>query len=196
MLAENWKNELERWSPSLKVVQYYGSQEERKEMRLGWRNGDLDDVDVLLTTYNLISSTPEERRLFRVMPIHHVVFDEAHMLKNMSTIRYENLVRINVCICTHGSIKSFTNPRCITIILQAKHRILLTGTPLQNNVLELMSLLIFVMPSLFAGKQADLKSLFSKNPVSIKHFTNHCAVVARNILHVICINEILEDASN
>ncbi|XP_076302965.1 LOW QUALITY PROTEIN: SWI/SNF-related matrix-associated actin-dependent regulator of chromatin subfamily A containing DEAD/H box 1 homolog [Lasioglossum baleicum] len=138
---ENWNNELDRWSPSLKVVQYYGSQEERKEMRLGWRNGDLDDVDVLLTTYNLVSSTPEERRLFRVMPIHYVVFDEAHMLKNMSTIRYENLVRIN-----------------------AKHRILLTGTPLQNNLLELMSLLIFVMPSLFAGKQADLKSLFSKNP--------------------------------
>ncbi|XP_076386419.1 SWI/SNF-related, matrix-associated actin-dependent regulator of chromatin, subfamily a, containing DEAD/H box 1 isoform X2 [Megachile rotundata] len=138
---ENWNNELERWSPGLKVVKYCGTQEERKEMRLGWRNGDLDDVDVLLTTYSLISSTPEERRLFRVMPIYYVVFDEAHMLKNMSTIRYENLVRIN-----------------------AKHRILLTGTPLQNNLLELMSLLIFVMPSLFAGKQADLKSLFSKNP--------------------------------
>ncbi|XP_076654676.1 SWI/SNF-related, matrix-associated actin-dependent regulator of chromatin, subfamily a, containing DEAD/H box 1 [Halictus rubicundus] len=138
---ENWNNELDRWSPGLKVIQYYGSQEERKEMRLGWRNGDLDDVDVLLTTYNLISSTPEERRLFRVMPIDYVVFDEAHMLKNMSTIRYENLVRIS-----------------------AKHRILLTGTPLQNNLLELMSLLIFVMPALFAGKQADLKSLFSKNP--------------------------------
>ncbi|XP_015186251.1 PREDICTED: SWI/SNF-related matrix-associated actin-dependent regulator of chromatin subfamily A containing DEAD/H box 1 homolog [Polistes dominula] len=137
---ENWSNELERWSPNLKVVQYYGSQEERKEMRMSWRNGELDDVDILLTTYNLISSTPEERRLFRVMPIHYVVFDEAHMLKNMSTIRYENLVRIN-----------------------AKHRILLTGTPLQNNLLELMSLLIFVMPSLFAGKQADIKSLFSKN---------------------------------
>ncbi|XP_015435861.1 PREDICTED: SWI/SNF-related matrix-associated actin-dependent regulator of chromatin subfamily A containing DEAD/H box 1 homolog [Dufourea novaeangliae] len=138
---ENWNNEMKRWSPGLKVVQYYGSQEERKEMRLGWRKGNLDDVDVLITTYNLISSTPEERRLFRFMPIDYVVFDEAHMLKNMSTIRYENLVRIN-----------------------AKHRILLTGTPLQNNLLELMSLLIFVMPSLFAGKQADLKSLFSKNP--------------------------------
>ncbi|XP_053987449.1 SWI/SNF-related matrix-associated actin-dependent regulator of chromatin subfamily A containing DEAD/H box 1 homolog [Hylaeus anthracinus] len=137
---ENWNNELQRWSPDLKVVRYFGSQEERKEMRMGWRNGDLDDVDVLLTTYNLISSTPEERRLFRVMPIHYVVFDEAHMLKNMSTIRYENLVRIN-----------------------AKYRILLTGTPLQNNLLELMSLLTFVMPSLFAAKQADLKSLFAKN---------------------------------
>ncbi|XP_011868730.1 PREDICTED: SWI/SNF-related matrix-associated actin-dependent regulator of chromatin subfamily A containing DEAD/H box 1 homolog [Vollenhovia emeryi] len=137
---ENWLDELERWSPILKVVQYYGSPEERKEMRMGWRNGDLDDVDVLLTTYNLICSTPEERRLFRVMPLNYVVFDEAHMLKNMSTVRYKNLVRIN-----------------------AKHRILLTGTPLQNNLLELISLLIFVMPSLFAGKQADLKSLFSKN---------------------------------
>ncbi|XP_024941771.1 SWI/SNF-related matrix-associated actin-dependent regulator of chromatin subfamily A containing DEAD/H box 1 homolog isoform X2 [Cephus cinctus] len=137
---ENWSNELERWSPGLKVVQYYGSQDERKEMRMGWRNGDLDDVDVILTTYNLVSSTPEERRLFRVMPLQYVIFDEAHMLKNMGTIRYENLVRIN-----------------------AKHRILLTGTPLQNNLLELMSLLIFVMPSMFAGKQADLKSLFSKN---------------------------------
>ncbi|KAF7405622.1 hypothetical protein HZH68_004991 [Vespula germanica] len=146
---ENWCNELERWSPSLKVVQYYGSQDERKEMRMSWRNGDLDDVDVLLTTYNLISSTPEERRLFRVMPIHYVVFDEAHMLKNMSTIRYENLVRIN-----------------------AKHRILLTGTPLQNNLLELMSLLIFVMPSLFAGKQADIKSLFSKNSKMSSDKTN------------------------
>ncbi|KAK0178638.1 hypothetical protein PV327_007514 [Microctonus hyperodae] len=138
---ENWSNELERWSPGLNVIQYYGSQDERKEMRMGWRNGDLDDVDVILTTYNLISSTPEERRLFRVMPITYVIFDEAHMLKNMSTIRYDNLVKIN-----------------------AKHRILLTGTPLQNNLLELMSLLIFVMPSMFAAKQNDLKSLFSKNP--------------------------------
>ncbi|KAL6448050.1 hypothetical protein ACFW04_000235 [Cataglyphis niger] len=137
---ENWWNELEKWSPDLKIVQYYGSQDERKDMRMGWRSGDLDDVDVLLTTYNLICSTPEERRLFRVMRINYVIFDEAHMLKNMSTVRYENLVRIN-----------------------AKHRILLTGTPLQNNLLELMSLLIFVMPSLFAGKQADIKSLFSKN---------------------------------
>lgn len=97
-MTENWWNEIERWSPDLKVVQYYGSQEERKEMRMGWRNGDLDDVDILLTTYSLINSTPEERRLFRVMPVNYVVFDEAHMLKNMSSVRYENLVRINVCI--------------------------------------------------------------------------------------------------
>lgn len=89
-------NELQKWSPNLKVEQYYGLQPERKEMRMYWRKGGLDDVDVILTTYNLISSTPEERKLFRVMPIQYVIFDEAHMLKNMSTLRYENLIRINV----------------------------------------------------------------------------------------------------
>lgn len=138
---ENWENELERWSPGLNVVQYYGSQDERREMRMGWRNGDLEDVDVIVTTYNVITKTPEERKLFKVMKTQYVIFDEAHMLKNMNTIRYDQLWRIN-----------------------ARHRILLTGTPLQNNLLELMSLLIFVMPSIFAGKQNDLKSLFSKNP--------------------------------
>lgn len=64
---------------------------------MGWRHGDLDDIDIILTTYTLLSSTPEERRLFRVMSINYIVFDEAHMLKNMSTIRYESLVKINVC---------------------------------------------------------------------------------------------------
>ncbi|XP_048508009.1 SWI/SNF-related matrix-associated actin-dependent regulator of chromatin subfamily A containing DEAD/H box 1 homolog [Athalia rosae] len=148
---ENWMNELERWSPGLNVVGYYGSQDERKDMRMGWRSGELEDVDIILTTYALVSSTSEDRRLFRVMPLHYVVFDEAHMLKNMGTIRYENLIRIN-----------------------AKNRILITGTPMQNNLLELVSLLVFVMPSMFAGKLEDLKSLFPKNakPVSGKDSIN------------------------
>lgn len=78
--------------------------------------------------------------MFRVTPLQYVIFDEAHMLKNMTTQRYINLMRIN-----------------------ADRRILLTGTPLQNNLLELMSLLCFVMPTLFAGNADDLKTLFSKN---------------------------------
>ena len=61
---------------------------------------------------------------------HHVIFDEAHMLKNMATSRYENLMRI-----------------------KASRKLLLTGTPMQNNLVELMSLLVFVMPNLFANKK-------------------------------------------
>lgn len=66
------------------------------------------------------------------------------MLKNMMTQRYATLLRIN-----------------------ASRRILLTGTPLQNNLLELMSLLCFVMPKLFHNKTEDIKALFSKKAPKI-----------------------------
>lgn len=137
---ENWWNEFGKWCPKLKVRQYYGSPEERKMLRHEWITNGFEDTDIVLTTYSMVSSCYEERKMFRVIPLHYVVFDEAHMLKNMNTQRYENLFRIN-----------------------AKHRILLTGTPLQNNLLELMSLLVFVMPQIFAGKTDYLKFLFSKN---------------------------------
>lgn len=51
---------------------------------------------------------------------------------------------------------------------QAERRLLLTGTPLQNNLLELMSLLSFVMPEIFSGKTEHLKKIFSMITVSVK----------------------------
>ncbi|KAG5890777.1 hypothetical protein JTB14_016513 [Gonioctena quinquepunctata] len=137
---DNWKNEFARWCPELRIFMYYGSTDERRQFRFDLAKGMLADFDVILTTYTMVGNSPEERKMFRVTRMHYVIFDEAHMLKNMNTQRYENLIRIN-----------------------AKHRILLTGTPLQNNLLELMSLLIFVMPKIFAEKTEDLKSLFQKN---------------------------------
>lgn len=97
-----------------------------------------------MNSYHIIGATGEEKKMFRVTPMQYVIFDEAHMLKNMTTQRYATLLRIN-----------------------AERRILLTGTPLQNNLLELMSLLCFVMPSLFRGKTEDIKALFTKVRISI-----------------------------
>ncbi|XP_013145747.1 PREDICTED: SWI/SNF-related matrix-associated actin-dependent regulator of chromatin subfamily A containing DEAD/H box 1 homolog isoform X2 [Papilio polytes] len=136
---DNWSGELARWCPSLRVSKYYGNPEERRQLRVEYARG-LDNIDVVLTTYTMVSSCPEERKMFRITSMHYVIYDEAHMLKNMSTQRYDNLLRI-----------------------KSKHRLLLTGTPLQNNLLELMSLLCFVMPHMFSGKTDDLKSLFQKN---------------------------------
>lgn len=137
---ENWANELAKWCPALQVEMYYGSIDERRQMRISYAKGGLANIDVLLTTYHTVGSSPEERKMFRVSNIQYVVFDEAHMLKNMTTQRYANLIRIN-----------------------AQRRLLLTGTPLQNNLLELMSLLCFVMPSMFASNTDDIKALFQKN---------------------------------
>jgi len=45
--------------------------------------------------------------------------------------------------------------------IQARRRLLLTGTPLQNNLIELMSLLVFLMPDLFFDKTDILKRIFT-----------------------------------
>lgn len=140
--SENWQNELATWCPDLAVLTYYGSQDERRHMRVQIVNEEIQ-YDIILTTYNMVISSPDDRVLFRKLSFHYVVFDEAHMLKNMATTRYENLMRV-----------------------QAPRKLLLTGTPLQNNLVELMSLLVFVMPEMFANKKEQLKKMFSLFPVS------------------------------
>uniref|UniRef100_A0A8C7LA41 SNF2 related chromatin remodeling ATPase with DExD box 1b n=1 Tax=Oncorhynchus kisutch TaxID=8019 RepID=A0A8C7LA41_ONCKI len=109
--------ELNLWCPRLKVLVYYGSVEDRKYLRYDILNRQVD--------YNIIIST-----LFRKLKLEYAVFDEGHMLKNMSSLRYRHLMAINV--------STFT-------------RLLLTGTPVQNNLLELMSLLNFIMPDMFSS---------------------------------------------
>lgn len=63
---------------------------------------DLQNIAILIPiknltySYTIVGNSPEERKMFRVTRLHYVIFDEAHMLKNMNTLRYENLIKINV----------------------------------------------------------------------------------------------------
>merc|ERR1712051_1132321 len=137
---ENWRKEFELWAPDVKLITYWGSQDERRHLRMQLV-ADTVEYDIILTTYNMVISSSEDRVLFKKMQFHYVVFDEAHMLKNMASQRYEQLMRIN-----------------------AKRKLLITGTPLQNNLVELMSLLIFVMPGMFAKSKDCLKKMFTLFP--------------------------------
>jgi len=139
---DNWQKELSTWCPNLKILNYYGAQDERRHMRLQIVQEQIE-YDVILTTYNMVISSADDRVLFRRLDFHYVIFDEAHMLKNMATARYENLMRV-----------------------QASRKLLLTGTPMQNNLVELMSLLVFVMPDMFANKKDQLKKMFQMFPKS------------------------------
>ena len=70
--------------------------------------------------------------------------------------------------------------------MQAERRLLLTGTPLQNNLLELMSLLCFVMPDIFQGKTEPLKKMFSMISVSQcsqSLVCSHSAHVLKSCVH-------------
>ena len=68
-----------------------------------------------------------------------IVYDEGHLLKNSTSERYNKLMR-----------------------LKGNFRLLLTGTPLQNNLKELVSLLSFMLPQLFNEKREELSSILIK----------------------------------
>ncbi|KAG8011946.1 SWI/SNF-related matrix-associated actin-dependent regulator of chromatin subfamily A containing DEAD/H box 1B [Nibea albiflora] len=136
-IEDNWVRELKLWCPSLKVLVYYGSIEDRRYLRHDILNNDVE-FHVIVTTYNLAIGNDSDRSLFRKLHLKYAVFDEGHMLKNMNSLRYRHLMAIN-----------------------AEHRLLLTGTPLQNNLLELMSLLNFIMPSMFSSSTTQLSKMFS-----------------------------------
>ncbi|CAB1321517.1 unnamed protein product [Coregonus sp. 'balchen'] len=134
---DNWVRELKLWCPSLKVLVYYGSVEDRRYLRHDILSNQVD-FNVIVSTYNLTIGNDSDRSLFRKLKLKYAVFDEGHMLKNMNSLRYRHLMAIN-----------------------AEHRLLLTGTPLQNNLLELMSLLNFIMPSMFSSSTTQIAKMFS-----------------------------------
>lgn len=126
----NWEMEFKKWCPGFKILTYYGTQEERKRKRQGWTN---DDVwNVCITSYQIVL---QDNQVFRRRRWHYMILDEAHNIKNFKSQRWQTLLGFN----THS-------------------RLLLTGTPLQNNLTELWSLLFFLMPSENGvGGFADLK---------------------------------------
>lgn len=133
---------------------------------------------VLFHRYNLAIGNDSDRSLFRKLRLKYAVFDEGHMLKNMNSLRYRHLMAINVSSLTFCHV-FYTTILCLHDVFlcvirflyiltswslstpQAEHRLLLTGTPLQNNLLELMSLLNFIMPSMFSSSTTQLSKMFS-----------------------------------
>ncbi|VDK73399.1 unnamed protein product [Litomosoides sigmodontis] len=133
---ENWLSEFSKWSPKIKIITYYGSIADRRQLR---HMATEKNIDVLLTTYNMVGSKTEDRKFFKRFRINYVIYDEGHLLKNCNTDRYRNLMKI------HG-----------------ERKILITGTPLQNNLVELISLMYFTMTKLFTKYCDDIGQLLQQ----------------------------------
>jgi superfamily II DNA or RNA helicase len=121
----NWEQEVKRWCPALKVMTYFGSPKERKAKRAGW--GQPNAMHVCITSYNVVV---QDSSVFRRRRWYYLVLDEAHYIKNFQSQRWQTLLQF-----------------------PARRRLLLTGTPLQNSLLELWALLHFLMPHLFRSQQ-------------------------------------------
>jgi len=122
----NWEMEFRKFLPGFKILTYYGDINERKRKRMGWRNMGKDMYNVVITSYQLIL---QDAAAFKMRPWHYLVLDEAHNIKNFKSQRWQTM-----------------------LTLRTERRLLLTGTPLQNNIDELWSLLYFLMPAGFAGE--------------------------------------------
>ncbi|KAG9396285.1 chromatin-remodeling complex ATPase chain [Carpediemonas membranifera] len=118
----NWRIEFERWTPHINILVLIGNKEERKNL-IDTRV-KTDDFDVIISSYEIII---KEQAHLRKVSFDTVVVDEAHRLKNESSL----LSRV---------LRTFSSA----------HRILLTGTPLQNNLKELWALLNFLVPEQFS----------------------------------------------
>eukprot|EP00002_Diphylleia_rotans_P033862 TRINITY_DN7237_c0_g1_i2.p1 TRINITY_DN7237_c0_g1~~TRINITY_DN7237_c0_g1_i2.p1 ORF type:complete len:988 (-),score=228.63 TRINITY_DN7237_c0_g1_i2:353-3316(-) len=137
--TSNWASELATGLPSAKVTLFTGAKEDKERMKeeivsfiLAQPKADRKDpklpFNVLITTPELILNEVEFLGRFKWR---YLVFDEAHRLKNSDSALYGALMN------------HFHLP----------YKLLLTGTPIQNNMKELWSLLHFVMPERFPSQQ-------------------------------------------
>lgn len=117
----NWTLEFEKWAPSLNTIIYKGTPNQRHSLQHQIRIGNFD---VLLTTYEYII---KDKSLLSKHDWAHMIIDEGHRMKNAQ------------------SKLSFT----ISHYYRTRNRLILTGTPLQNNLPELWALLNFVLPKIF-----------------------------------------------
>lgn len=115
----NWEMEFKKFAPGFKVMTYYGSPQERARKRKGWNK--VDSFHVCITSYQLVV---HDHSSFKRKKWRYMILDEAHNIKNFRSARWKALLNFNT-----------------------ENRLLLTGTPLQNNLMELWSLLYFLMPS-------------------------------------------------
>ncbi|CAO3621454.1 unnamed protein product [Mucor hiemalis] len=117
----NWTLEFEKWAPAVKTIIYKGPPNARKELQNEIR---YNDFQVLLTTFEYII---KDRPILSKVKWLHMIVDEGHRMKNTQSK--------------------------LTVVLRqyyhTRYRLILTGTPLQNNLPELWALLNFILPKIF-----------------------------------------------
>jgi SNF2 family DNA or RNA helicase len=118
-LIHNWKNEIMKFSPFLKMLQYHGGRRFRKQKSFA-------RYDVILTGYGVVRNDIED---LEKMDFSYVILDESQYIKNPDSQIYKAVMR-----------------------LQSDHRLVLTGTPIENSLSDLWAQMNFINPGLLGNR--------------------------------------------
>lgn len=130
----NWMNEFKKWTPSIPVILYHGTPQEREKLRSSKMLKHLEKgkpttkFPVVCTSYDIIL---RDKAALAKINWELIIIDEGHRMKNSNSKLFKELL-------------TFTSAT----------RLLITGTPLQNNLKELWSLLHFLLPHVFTDWEA------------------------------------------
>lgn len=175
-VLSSWAAEARKWTPNLKVLRFHGAKSERDQLKLV-AHGKLDRAgndlrlndspfDVMVTTYETFVS--EQGWFKKALVWRYCVLDEGHKIKNEKS---------NVSHALQG--------------LAAEFRLLLTGTPLQNNLHEMWALLHWLFPDIFTAKTADnFKDAFNLTAGKVSlGFIDH----ARRLLELVMLRRLKQN---
>ncbi|KAG2445911.1 hypothetical protein HXX76_000514 [Chlamydomonas incerta] len=121
----NWVNEFKRFAPIIRVTKFHGNAEDRMVQKE--TTCAPGRFDVVVTSYEMVI---KEKNHFKRFHWRYIIIDEAHRIKNENS-RLSQVVRQ----------------------LKTNYRLLITGTPLQNNLHELWALLNFLLPEIFSSAE-------------------------------------------
>ncbi|NP_001086442.1 helicase, lymphoid specific L homeolog [Xenopus laevis] len=156
----NWVSEFKRFSPEIPVLLYHGNAQDRRRLarKINKREGSLQLFPVVITSFEIAM---RDRPVLQHNAWKYMILDEGHRIKNMNCRLIQELK-----------------------LFRSDNKLLLTGTPLQNNLSELWSLLNFLLPDVFDDLRS-FESWFDISGIS----QNAADIVAnereQNILHML-----------
>ncbi|XP_073526367.1 LOW QUALITY PROTEIN: uncharacterized protein [Phyllobates terribilis] len=121
----NWMNEIKRFCPVLRAIKFLGNPEERNHIRENLLVAGR--FDVCVTSFEMAI---KEKSALRRFSWRYIIIDEAHRIKNENSLLSKTMR-----------------------LFSTNYRLLITGTPLQNNLHELWALLNFLLPEIFSSAE-------------------------------------------
>ncbi|MDB9526462.1 DEAD/DEAH box helicase [Oscillatoria sp. CS-180] len=126
----NWRHEIEKFSPGLQAIVHHGSDRAKEAKDF---KAMCRGNDIVITSFTLAR---KDAKLLNLVNWHRIVLDEAQNIKNPKTAQTKAILK-----------------------LEANHRLALTGTPVENRLLDLWSIFNFLNPG-YLGTQAQFRKQF------------------------------------